>query len=106
MSFEDFLTGDGRNRIFRMWELRRPGDWTPLEIDEKYIDQSHYIDDECSYVQVREVYTLPNGDLMLGISHVFEWEDIFDRKPYIEYRRLSQIDLSWNPDDQNMERWV
>ena len=41
-------------------------DWTPLEIDEKYIDQSHYIDDECSYVQVREVYTLPDGDLMLG----------------------------------------
>lgn len=89
-----------------MWELRRPGDWTPLEMGEKYVDQSHYVNDVCCYVQVREVYTLPDGDLMLGISHVAEWEDVSDKNPYIEYRRLSQIDLAWCPDDQNVEGWV
>ena len=106
MSFEDFLTGDGKNRIFRMWELRRPGDWTPLEMGEKYVDQSHYVDDVCSHVQVREVYALPDGDLMLGLSYVSEWEDVSDKNPYIEYRSLSQIDLAWCPDDQNVESWV
>ena len=38
--FETWLHDFGYDRIFRMLKLRRVGDWTPYEMEQKYIDQA------------------------------------------------------------------
>ena len=105
-NFEGFLNECGKNRIFRMWELRRVGDWTPLEMEEKYIDQSQYKDEKCSFIQIREAYELPDGDVLLGVSILYDWEDAWKKDAPIEYKKLSQIEISWYPEDQDVETWV
>ena len=38
---ETFMLDVGFDRIFRILIRRRSGDWTPREMDEKYLDQSN-----------------------------------------------------------------
>lgn len=88
-----------------MWELRRVGDWTPLEMEKKYTDQSQYINNECTFVQIKEAYALPDGDILLGLSFIYDWKDTWRKNPPIEYKKLSQIEISWYPEDQDVETW-
>ena len=43
--FETWMLDFGQDHIFRMLEYRRPGEWTPLELSQKYTDQSRYVSD-------------------------------------------------------------
>ena len=42
--FETWLHDFGCKHILRMLEIRRPGQYTPYEIDKKFEDQSLYVD--------------------------------------------------------------
>lgn len=38
----EWLSETAAKRIFQMLEYRRPGDWTPFEIEHKFIYESQY----------------------------------------------------------------
>lgn len=102
MDFTNFATWflySAKNRVFRMWEFRRIGDWTPLELESKYMDQSQYKSDYCQLVSIKEAIELPDKDILLGLRFLYEGDDIHDAHYGIEYRRLSQIQLSYYPED-------
>jgi hypothetical protein len=42
--FETWLHDFGYDHILRMLEIRRPGQYTPYEMDRKFEDESLYID--------------------------------------------------------------
>ena len=100
--FETWLLDVGYNRTFRMLEYRRIGDWTPLEIDERYIDQTHYKDDQHTLIRIKEAIELPDGDILLGYIDlsIAEYIENFDQdKAWTHYRKLSKIELNWFPED-------
>ena len=50
--FETWLHDFGYDHIFRMLEIRRPGQYTPYEIDKKFEDESLYIDNHFRHIQI------------------------------------------------------
>ena len=105
---ETFMLDEGFDRIFRMLEKRGHGDWTPLEMSEKYIDQDHYVDSHYTFIKIVEVIELPDKDVLIGYKTFCDWGEL-DEEEYsklpIHYRKLSQIELSYFPDDMNEENW-
>lgn len=100
--FETWLLDVGFDRTFRLLEYRRPGDWTPYEIEKKYIDESHYKDNHYTFIKIKEAIELPNGDFLIGyidVSDVEDFWDFDDEKERVNYRKLSEIELCWNPED-------
>ena len=93
-SFGDYLATLPPNTIFRMWEYKRM--FTPYEQEEKFSDESLYVDDECEFVRIKDVITLPDGDLLLAVSRD-------DTGGYIEYHKLSNISLA--KVDKDMEEY-
>lgn len=104
--FETWLLDFGYDAIFRMLEYRRVGDWTPREMENKYIDQSEFKSSVYQFVMIKEAMELPDGDVLLGLVNIEEWSDLekIDDK-WVNYRKLSQIELAYNPEDQNEENW-
>lgn len=106
-NFETFVE-ENKNKIFRILELRRVGDWTPLEIEEKYVDQDQYVDNHYSKIKIVEVVELPDKDILIGYKIIMDWEDqekdAFEERP-IYYRKLSQIELSFFPCDMDKKNW-
>ena len=105
---ETFMLDEGFGRIFRMLEKRTPGDWTPREMSEKYINQDHYVNDHYSLIKIVEVVELPDKDVFIGYKQFCDWNDLseeeYDKLP-IHYRKLSQIELSYFPEDMDEENW-
>ena len=102
MDFETWLLDVGFDRTFRLLEYRRLGDWTPYEIEKKYIDESHYKDNHYILIKIKEAIELPNGDFLIGYIDVSDVEDFWnfdDKNEWINYRKLSEIELCWNPED-------
>lgn len=100
--FETWMLDVGFDRTFRMLEYRHPGDWTPYEMEKKYIDESHYKDNHYILIKIKEAIELPNGDFLIGYIDVSDVEDFWnfdDEKEWINYRKLSEIELCWNPED-------
>lgn len=100
--FETWMLDVGFNRTFRMLEYRRPGDWTPRELENKYIDQSQYVDDRYTYIKIKEAIELPDRDILIGYIDVTdsEWDKDFDEdKAWVNYRKLSQLEICWFPED-------
>lgn len=91
-SFGDYLKSLPPDTIFRLWQYKRM--FTPYEQAEKFSDESLYINDRCEFVYVKDVITLPDGDLLLAVSPV-------DLKGYVEYHKLSNISLA--KADKDME---
>lgn len=101
---ETWMLDVGQDRIFRMLELRRVGDWTPKEIEEKYIDQDQYVDNHYSFIKIVEVIELPDKDVLLGYKELYEHEDLTGKELEdlpIYYKKLSQIELSYFPCDEH-----
>lgn len=101
---ETFMIDEGFDRIFRMLEKRTPGDWTPKEIAEKYIDQDHYVSNHYTFIKIVEVIELPDKDILIGYKDLYDLEEIEEEeysKLPIFYRKLSQIELSYFPEDMN-----
>ena len=85
-------------RIFRMWRYKTY--WNPYEEKNCSEFDSCYMDDECSYIIIREVIPLPGNDFLLGVEYINN-EDIVDNAPdYVEYVRFSEIDLAYAKSDQ------
>lgn len=103
--FETWLLDYGHDRIFRMLEYRRVGDWTPHEMEKKYTDQSEFKDTHYKFVKIKEVIELPDSDLLLGLHFIYELSDLENKEVCINYRKLSQIELLYNPKDQDEDNW-
>ena len=82
-----------RNDVFRYWIRRRM--WTPYEMEQKDPYQAEYGDEECSFGYIVEAVDL-GYDWLIGIS---ESQDA----TYIEYFKLSGIELAFSDSDQNIE---
>lgn len=98
--FETWMLDVGFDRTFRILEYRRIGDWTPLEMDKKYIDQSQYKDISCQFIRIKEAITLPDGDILLGYIDVTDsdWDKNVEEDDHvIYYRKLSQLEIDWDP---------
>lgn len=105
--FDTWMLDVGFNRTFQMLEYRRPGDWTPRELENKYVDQSQYVDDRYTYIKIKEAIKLPDGDVLIGYIDITdsEWDGDFDEdKAAINYRKLSQLEICWIPEnDENID---
>lgn len=108
--FETWMLDEGRDRIFRMWELRTPGDWTPYEMERKFIDQSNYVNDVCEHIRIVEIIELPNKDLLIGYKIICDLEDFQGGESFeksgIHYKNLSKMELAYYPDDMKEEYWM
>lgn len=105
--FETWLHNFGYEHIFRMLEIRRPGQYTPYEMDEKFVDQSLYVDYHFRHIQIKEAIELPDKDILIGFREIYDSED-FEKEwdeSVIYYKRLSEIELSYFPCDENIENW-
>lgn len=88
---------DHEHCVFRYWVYKRM--FTPLEISEKFMDQSEFEDTTASFGLIRECIELGNGDFLLGLSPVYhESEDEVSKDVY--YYRLSEIRLCRVASDQ------
>lgn len=102
---ETWMFNYGYDRIFRILIKRTPGDWTPREMEEKYIDESHYVDTHYTTIKIKEVIELPDKDVLIGYQSITEWKDLDIENPIIEYRKLSEIELRYFPEDEKEENW-
>lgn len=92
MDFDTWLLDKGYDRILRMWKYKRM--FTPYEQKEAFSDESLYVSNEAMFIKIKEAVELPDGDIMIGYV-------ICDPEPtdFIEYVRLSEIDLAYFPSD-------
>ena len=104
-NFESFVKDVAFNRIFRMLEYRHPGDWTPYEQERKFRDENRYVSSMYTHIQIKEVIVLPNNDVLIGYSEILDYEDFNNADRSIYYRKLSQIELSFHPEDMDEENW-
>lgn len=94
-SFSEYLKSLSENTIFRMWEYKRM--FTPYEQEQKFSDESLYVNDECDYVRILDVITLPDGDLLLATTYAY------GEGSYISYHKLSEISLGKSDEDMEEE---
>lgn len=92
-SFGDYLKSLPPDTIFRLWQYKRM--FTPYEQEEKFMDESQYVNDECDFVKILDTINLPDGDLLLATTYAYG-----DGK-YISYYKLSEISL--NKSEKDME---
>lgn len=98
---ETFMHDVGCERIWRFWIYRRM--FTPYEQQEAFTDESVFEDVFCTFGIIREVIDL-HGDYLLGIEKVCKDEGFkISEHPCLEYYKLSEIRLSYYPDDMNTD---
>ena len=94
-SFAEYLKSLPPNTIFRLWQYKRM--FTPYEQEQKFSDESEYVNVECDHVRIRDVITLPDGDLLLATTYA--WGE----GSYINYHKLSEISLGKSEKDMGEE---
>ena len=92
--FETWLHDYG-DRVYRYWVYKRM--FTPLEQEQKYVDQCCYEYETCSYGVVKEAIELPDGDILLGFIDPNDEGTCVEG--YINYHKLSEIHLVFCPLD-------
>ena len=97
---------DYGDRIYRILEYRKPGQYTPYEVENKFRDESLYKDNYYKHVTIEEVIELPDKDLLIGFKEVYQDEDTgeYDSVGIIEYLKLSEIKLECFACDQVNEK--
>ena len=90
-----WLSDVGEERVLRMWIFKKM--FTPYEQDEKFLDESVYVDDTCKFVMIKELIELPDGDLLIGFQ---EADDTDSDNLYLEYYKLSEIRLDYCQNDK------
>ena len=91
-----WLSDVGEDRVFRLWVFKKM--FTPYEQDEKFLDESVYVDDTCKFVMIKELIELPDGDLLIG------FQDTDNDNLYLEYYKLSEIRLDYcQSDNERLE---
>ena len=85
-------------RIIRFWVYKRM--FTPMEIDRKFIDQNCFETTQSRMGVIREVITLPDNDLLLGICEIAEEiSELSSELRCMEYYKLSELRLAYVPID-------
>ena len=88
-----WLHDEGEDRVFRLWVFKKM--FTPYEQEQKFIDESVYEDVHCKFVRIKELIELADGDYLIG------FQDAESNIEYLEYLKLSEIRLDYNPNDIN-----
>lgn len=91
-SFNEYLRSMPEDTIFRIWV--RKSIFTPFEQENRFEDQSVYENDVCYYVTIKDVITLPDGDLLLAVC-----DCALNNDKYIDYYKLSKISLAKSKSD-------
>ena len=91
---ETFMHDVGEDRIFQLLIYKKV--YTPYEQEQKFRDESVYTDNSYQDIKIKEVIPL-DGDILLGVQPLFDYEDLDSENPRIEYHKLSDIELSYNP---------
>lgn len=74
--------------------------FTPLEQEQKYIDQGEYEDYHAKLGIIREAIVLPDYDLLLGFYIPgTETADEEDEFKHLDYYKLSEIRMEYRPVD-------
>lgn len=94
-SFGEYLKSLPPDTVFRLWQYRRM--FTPYEQDEKFLDESQFVNTKCDFIKIHDVINLPDGDLLLATTYAYG-----DGK-YISYYKLSEISLGKNENDMEGE---
>lgn len=97
---------DFEDDIFRILIYRKPGQYTPYEIENKLSDESLYVDNEYKKVFIEDVIELPDKDVLIGFREVLDVNQNEDGEyecelvDSIEYYKLSEIKLECFKCDQ------
>lgn len=104
VDFDEWLHNFG-GHIIRILEIRRPGQYTPYEIEKKFEDESLYIDNHYRHIQIKEAIKLPDNDILIGFREIYDEEDLEQpwEKSIIYYKKLSEIELTYFPCDEEKE---
>lgn len=104
---ETWFLDFGSDHIFRILYVRKPGQFTPCEIDKKFSDQSLYMNDCYTYIQIKDLVELPDKDVLLEYREVYDLESIEEEwdKSFLRYVKLSEIKLGYCPEDNSLEKW-
>ena len=106
-NFQSWVNNFGGRHILRMLEIRRLGQYTPYEKDQRFEDQSLYVQDEYKFIQINEVIELPDEDVLIGFREIYDYEDLTEEwsESVIYYKKLSEIELAYFPNDDNPDKW-
>lgn len=87
------------NDIFRMWEYKKM--FTPYEQEQKFIDESIYVDSHCSFIIIKEVIHISSNKIMIGVRHIYDFtkSEIEESNPQLSYYMLDEIKLDLYPED-------
>lgn len=97
---------DFEDNIFRILVYRKPGQYTPYETENKFVDESLYVDNEYKKVFIEDVIELPDKDILFGFREVLDvnqnenGEYECELADSIEYYKLSEIKLECFKCDQ------
>ena len=97
-SFGEYLKTLPPNTVFRLWQYKRM--FTPYEEDNKFMDESQYVNTTADEVRILDVINLPDGDLLLATTYAYG-----DGK-CINYYKLSEISLGKSEHDMEEEEWA
>lgn len=87
---------DNNERIYRFVVYKKL--FTPYEQDHKFMDESQFEDTRYRCGFIEEVVEIGCGEWLLGFREIIDCEVC----EYIHYYRLSDIQLSYFEQDQNM----
>ena len=92
---------DFGDRVYRILEYRKPGQYTPYEVENKFRDESLFVENEYKHVVIEEVIELPDKDLLIGFRECFmEDDEEYSFGCSIEYYKLGDIKLECFATDQ------
>lgn len=102
VSFSEYLQADP-NKIYRILQYKRM--FTPYEESQKFMDESQFVDDRYTLVQIAEVLSLPNDDLMLVCKEVYKDcdSDEIEYDGFYRFYKLSEIEISIYEGDNDNE---
>lgn len=106
-NIDEWLRENIYTTVFRILEIRKPGQYTPYEMENKFMDQSLYKDDQYECIQIKEAILLPDNDVLIGYRTVYDFDSLrldWDES-VIYYKKLSEIELNCFPDDQKLKNW-
>lgn len=94
------LVGAYKGVCLRYWVKRTPGDWTPYEMERKFIDESRYVNTECQF-----------GYLVSAVNLGYDTYIGFGDKPkaadcnYINFYLLSEVHIEYVKGDDEDDVW-
>lgn len=87
---------DNKYKIWRYWQRRIPGDWTPYELENKFMDETTFVNDTCQMGFI--VDYIPEPIKMLGFANAPEYFTSID------YVLIDRLELSFYIQDQLDEK--